>query len=365
MSDPAASPATAYRAVALQTRTHAVNALGVDDARAAIMANIATVAAKVAAAVAWHGPTTRLVVLPEYAFTAFPMGDTIEGWAAKAAFDLDGPEYDALAEVAARHRIFLASNNYETDPHFPGLYFQGNVVHGPTGEVVLRSRRLHSVYSPSPYDVWDAYLDAYGIDAVLPVARTEIGNLAALASEEILYPELSRAYGMRGAEVLVHPTSESSSPDLSPKEHARRSRAVENLVYVVSANSGGISGIPLSGDSTNGHSEIVDHRGLSLARAGSGESLVACAEIDLAALRRERLRPAMSNIPARTMTGLWAEEYARHRALEPNGLARVAPERSWFAARLAGTAEQLEADRARHLDGQPPHAGVLSGGRRG
>lgn len=353
---PEAPPA--YRAVALQTRTHAVNSLGVDEARAAIRDNIADVAAQVAAAVAWHGATTRLVVLPEYAFTAFPMGDTIEGWAAKAAFALDGPEYDALAAIAARHRIFLASNNYETDPHFPGLYFQGNVVHGPTGELVLRSRRLHSVYSPSPYDVWDAYLDAYGIDGVLPVARTEIGNLAALASEEILYPELSRAYGMRGAEVLLHPTSEASSPDPSPKEFARRSRAVENIAYVVSANSGGISGIPLSGDSTNGHSEIVDHRGLSLARASSGESLVACAEIDIAAVRRERLRPAMSNIPARTMSALWAEEFGRHRGMAPNGLVEAPPERAWFAARLTDNAAALQQAREAHLDAQPATTGV-------
>lgn len=325
--------ACSYRAVALQTSTHAVNRLGVAAAREAILENIRAVAAQVEAAVRWHGPDTRLVVLPEYTFTAFPMGDTIEGWAAKAAFAVDGPEYDALAEIAVDNGVFLVSNNYETDAHFPGLYFQGNVIHSPGGEVVLRYRRLHSMYSPSPYDVWDDYLDAYGIDGVLPVARTEIGSLAAIASEEILYPELLRSLAMRGAEVFVHPTSESSSPDLSPKEIARRARAVENIAYVVSANSGGIRNIALSGDSTNGHSEIVDHRGISLARADSGESLVAAAEIDLTALRRERRRPAMINLPARVKSRLWAEEYSRHDVDRPNGLAETKAERSYFVSR--------------------------------
>ena len=340
MSDTVDEP-RAYRAVALQTTTHAVNRLSVDEARDAIFDNIRAVAAQVEAAVRWHGSDTRLVVLPEYAFTAFPMGDTIEGWAAKAAFAVDGPEYDALARVAVDNGVFLVSNNYETDVHFPGLYFQGNVVHSPAGEVVLRYRRLHSMYSPSPYDVWDAYLDAYGLDGVLPVARTEIGNLAAIASEEILYPELLRSLALRGAEVFVHPTSEASSPDLTPKEIARRARAVENIAYVVSANSGGIRNIPLSGDSTNGHSEIVDHRGLSLARADSGESLVAAAEIDLAALRRERRRPAMVNLPARLKSRLWAEEYARHDIARPNGLAAVAAERSYFVSRHVETIARL------------------------
>ncbi|MDI2132437.1 nitrilase-related carbon-nitrogen hydrolase [Yinghuangia seranimata] len=330
---PPPAPGPAYRAVALQTATHAVNALGVDEARAAIGASIDRIAAQIAAAVAWHGPDTALVVLPEYALTGFPMGDAIGAWADKAAIAPDGPEYERLAAVAQRHRIHLAVNAYETDPHYPDLYFQGCVVLGPTGETLLRYRRLHSMYTPSPYDVWDSYLDHYGLDGVLPVARTAIGNLAAVASEEILYPELLRALAFRGAEVFVHSTSEATSPDPTVKEYARRCRAAENLACVVTANSAGITGIPLSGDSTNGHSEIVDHLGRSLARAASGESLVAAAEIDLAAVRRERLRPSMANLPARVKSTLWAEEYARHPVDEPNGLKGVAPERAFFATR--------------------------------
>ncbi|NUU24369.1 MAG: nitrilase, partial [Streptomycetaceae bacterium] len=280
-----------------------------------------------------HSPDTSMVVLPEYAQTDNPMGDPIEAWAEKAALDPDGPEYERFAAAAQRHRIHLAVNAYETDPHYPGLYFQASTVLGPTGDTVLRYRRLHSMFSPSPYDVWDSYLDHYGLDAVLPVARTDIGNLAAVASEEILSPELVRALAFRGAEVFVHATSEATSPDPTAKEYARRCRAVENLAAVVSANSAGITGIPLSGDSTNGHSEIVDHFGRSLARAASGESLVAAAEIDLAALRRERLRPAMGNLPARVKSTLWAAEYARHPVDEPNGLKGVAPDRAYFARR--------------------------------
>lgn len=330
-----------FRAVALQTATHAINSLGVDDARAAIAAAIERIGRQVGAAVSWHGPDTRLVVLPEYAFTGFPMGDPIPAWAQKAGLAPGGPEYDSLGAIAQRHSIHLAVNAYETDAHYPDLYFQGCTVLGPNGDVVLRYRRLHSLYSPSPYDVWGSYLDHYGIDGVLPVARTELGNLAALASEEILYPELARALTLRGAEVFLHSTSEASSPDLTPKEIARRARAVENTAFVVSANSGGITGIPLSGDSTNGHSEIVDHLGHSLARADSGESLVAAAEVDVSALRRERSRPAMSNQLARVKSGLWAQEYARHDIDRPNGLADQSAERSFFIQRHRDSIDRL------------------------
>jgi predicted amidohydrolase len=337
------SASPAFRAVALQTATHAVNSLSLEEARAAISAAIDRIGRQVGAAVAWHGPDTRLVVLPEYAFTGFPMGDPIPAWAQKAGIAPDGPEYDALGAIAQKHAIYLAVNAYETDPHYPDLYFQSCTVLGPDGDPVLRYRRLHSLYTPSPYDVWESYLEHYGIDGVLPVARTEIGGLAAMASEEILYPELARALAMRGAEVFVHSTSEASSPDLTAKELARRARAVENTTAVVSANSGGITGIALSGDSTNGHSEIVDHLGRSLARADSGESLVASAEIDLAALRRERSRPAMSNLLARVKTGLWAQEYARHDIDRPDGLVGQPAERAFFVRRHQDNIERLRA----------------------
>ncbi|MDP4501586.1 nitrilase-related carbon-nitrogen hydrolase [Nonomuraea turcica] len=330
---------TAFTALALQVRTRAIN--GATDPRAEIRAAIERIGAQVGGSKAWLGPGLRLVVLPEYALTGFPMRESFAEWRERAALDPGGPEYRVLAGIAVTHEVFLCVNAYERDEHFPELYFQASVIFSPAGEVVLRYRRLHSMFTPTPYDVWGDYVEIYGMDAVLPVARTEIGNLAVLASEEILMPELARALTMRGAEVFCQPTSEASSPTLTPKAIARRARAVENLAYVVSANTGGLSGTAIPGDSTNGGSELIDHEGRVLAQAGAGESLVAAAELDLAALRRARRRPGMANLPSRVKTGLWAEEYARHDGERPGGLAAGARDRAWFRSRQAETIERL------------------------
>lgn len=333
-----------YRALALQTRTHAVNGLSIDEARARMAASIARIAKEVAGAKGWVGPDLRLVVLPEYVLTGFPMGEPVEQWRELAALEPGGAEYEALRAIAVGQRLFLSGNAYERDANFPGLYFQTSFVIDPSGEVVLRYRRLHSLYSPTPYDVWDRYVDLYGMDGVLPVADTEIGHLACIASEEVLYPELARALALRGAEVLCHSTSEVSSPALTPKEIGRRARAVENLAYVVSANSGGLRGIPIPGDSTSGGSQIVDFEGRVLVEAAGGESIVAFAELDLAALRRYRRRPGMANLLSRVQPELWAAEYARHHVIRPNGLADRRPERAWFAARQRDAIDRLTAD---------------------
>ncbi|WP_052424094.1 nitrilase-related carbon-nitrogen hydrolase [Nonomuraea candida] len=323
---------TAFTALALQMETRAITTR--DDLRAAVD----RVGVRVAGSKAWLGPELRLVVLPEYVLTGFPMGQGPAQWRERAALDPDGPEYRALATVAADQDVFLCVNAYERDDHFPGLHFQATVILAPSGEAVLRYRRLHSLFSPTPYDVWERYLEIYGIDGVLPVARTEIGNLAAVASEEILVPELARALALRGAEVLCNPTSEASSPALTPKAVARRARAVENLACVVSANSGGLRGIAIPGDSTNGGSEVIDHEGRALAQAGPGETLVAAAELDLSALRRARRRPGLANLLSRVKTGLWAEEYGRHDVERPaNGV----PDRAALLARQAEAISRL------------------------
>lgn len=330
---------TAYRALALQLATRAVS--GLADPRAEIRAAIERIDAKVGGSKLWIGPDLRLVVLPEYVLTGFPLGESVAEWRDRAAIAPGGDEYQALADIAGRHGVYLCVNAYESDEHFPELFFQACVILDPAGQVVLRYRRLHSMFSPSPYDVWSRYLEIYGIDAVLPVAGTEIGNLAALASEEILYPELVRALALRGAEVFCHPTSEASSPELTAKAIGRRARAVENLAYVVSANSGGLSGIAIPGDSTNGGSELLDYEGRVLAVAGQGESVVAAAELDLAALRRHRARPGMGNLLARVKPALWAEEYARHDVERPDGLARAVPGRAWYVQRQREIIERL------------------------
>ncbi|MFI6393012.1 nitrilase-related carbon-nitrogen hydrolase [Nonomuraea sp. NPDC050547] len=330
---------TAYRALALQLETRAVT--GLADPRSEIRAAIARVDAGLGGSKAWIGPDLRLVVLPEYVLTGFPISESVAAWRDKAALAPDGEEYKELAEIAGRHGVYLCVNAYESDEHFPELFFQACVILSPQGETVLRYRRLHSMYSPSPYDVWERYLGVYGMDAVLPVARTEIGNLAALASEEILYPELARSLALRGAEVFCHPTSEASAPALTPKAIGRRARAIENMAYVVSANSGGLSGISIPGDSTNGGSEVLDFEGRVLAVAGPGESVIAAAELDLDGLRRFRTRPGMTNLLSRVKPALWAEEYARHDVERPDGLTGAEPGRAWFVARQKEIIERL------------------------
>lgn len=315
-----------FSALALQTRCDAVNQdATTDDARRRIAASIARVSAQIAAAKAFlagfNGLPVKLVVLPEYWMTGFPLGEKREVWQAKAAISVEGAEATALADMAQRHGVFLCSNHYETDTHFPELYFQANVVFAPSGNVVLRYRRMISLYTPSPFDVWDKYLDAYGEAAAFPIADTDVGVLGTIASEEILYPEVARATVLKGAEILLHPTSEVGSPALTPKHIAKMARASENMAYVVSANSGGIYGTAVAANSTDAMSAVVGWKGEIIAEAGVGESLVANAALDIEGLRAARRRTGMTNMLSRMPMEAFRDVYAGANRAAANGLA--------------------------------------------
>jgi predicted amidohydrolase len=280
-------------------------------------------------------------VLPEYFLTGFPMGESLAVWGEKACLEMAGAEYEALGRIAQKNKIFLAGNAYELDPNFPGLYFQTCFVLDPTGSIVLRYRRLNSMFAPTPHDVWDKYLDCYGLDGVFPVAKTAIGNLAAVASEEILYPEVARCLALRGAEIFVHSTSEVYGTALTPKDAAKISRAVENMAYVISANTAGIANIPIPIASTDGGSKSVDYRGLVLAETGSGESMAAFAEIDLEALRRYRRRPGLNNMLSRQRLELYADSYRQSHFYPANTMLDGEVDRKHFIQTQRETIERL------------------------
>ena len=331
-----------YRALALQVTCHAVNqARDRQEASVIIQNSINRLAQQIAGSIAFIGFDCRLIVLPEYLLTGFPMGEPLTVWGEKACLEIGGAEYEALGKIAQKHNIFLAGNAYELDPNFPKLYFQTSFVIDPSGSVVLRYRRLNSLFAPTPHDVWDKYLDCYGLEGVFPVAKTAIGNLAALASEEILYPEVGRCLAMRGAEIFLHSTSEIYHQNLTPKDAAKITRAVENQAYVVSANTAGIVNIPIPAASADGGSKIIDHRGIVVAQTGAGESMAAFAEIDLAALRRDRRRPGLNNLLSRQRFELYAQSYSQSQFYPPNTMLEGEIDRKHFIQTQQATIARL------------------------
>ena len=320
-----------YKALALQTECQAINSYkSKADAYLKMEDNLQKVFAEARGSKAFIGPSLKLVVLPEYFLSSFPFGESLEAWKEKACIYIEDPLFAKMKEFCKAQSIFLSGNFYELDDHFPELYFQSSFIIDDEGTLVLKYRRLNSMFAPTPHDVWDSYLEYYGYESLFPVADTKLGKLACIASEEILYPEIARCLMMRGAEVFLHSSSEAGSPQLTHKDIAKRARAIENMAYVVSANSAGISGIDFPMAATDGLSKVVGYEGHVLAEAGTGSSMVANAYLDIDALRDYRSRVSMQNYNARQRFELYAPSYAKYTHYPANSFEKEKPSKELF-----------------------------------
>jgi predicted amidohydrolase len=242
-----------------------------EEARAAIRAGLKPLCRQIAETAAAEG--SDLVLLPEKT-----LGDREVDL--RGCIDFPGPEIEMVQKTAQASKVFIAANAYTLNPDFPGRYFNTSFVVDRSGEIVLKSYRLHTYHSTSPHDFWKRFLDKVGLEGAFPVAKTELGGLAMVASMEMMYPEIARLLVLRGAETVMHTTLE-RIVDISTK----RTRAAENICYVMSANGQSLTGFD---DFMDTGSAIVHWDSHVLAKCEQGKPGACSATIDLESLRKRR-----------------------------------------------------------------------------
>lgn len=132
----------------------------------------------------------------------------------RIALDLDGDEIAAIAKKAREYGCYVATGGYFRDPEWPGHLIDMMILISPepgsSSPIVAKHWRARHVrnevdgsdyFTTCVYDVLDAYREMYGEDAVIPVARTPIGNIA--MTSVFREPELLRCMALKGAEIVV------------------------------------------------------------------------------------------------------------------------------------------------------------------
>jgi predicted amidohydrolase len=224
----------------------------------------------------------RLLVLPESALGGYIREPGPEESAPDVPPGLhrDGPELARLRALAG-DMVICAGYTEAADE---GLYASAVCV---SGDGVLGHQR--KVHLP-PAERF-AYVAGDGFAAF----DTPAGRLGMLLCYDKLFPEAARALALDGAEILCSlsawPVDRHSPARRIRDDRQTRhfdlcdsARAVENQVFVVSANQTGRWG-PLR---FLGSAKVVDPHGAVLTRTGAGEGL-AVADVDLAALEQARI----------------------------------------------------------------------------
>lgn len=234
----------------------------------------------------------RLVALPEnFAL----LGRREQDKLTVAEDDGAGPIQDFLADAAARRGVYLVGGTIPLRGADPARVRAACLLHGPDGRRLARYDKIHLFDVSVGADGAERYRESASIEPGedIVVVDTELGRIGLAVCYDLRFPELFRALLARGAEILVLPSAFTETTGAAHWHLLCRARAVENLCYLLAPGQGGLHD---NGRRTYGHSLIAGPWGEVLAEhAESGEG-IACASVDLTALRDIRTRfPAVQH----------------------------------------------------------------------
>lgn len=201
----------------------------------------------------------------------------------------DGPTRRFAAEMAAETGVLVHASLYEQRPGHR-LGYNTAIVVDPEGGIRVRTRKLHIPVTAGYHeDRWFAPGPA-GPDA-FPTLQIGSAAFGFPTCWDQWFPELARAYSLRGAAVIVYPTAIGSEPD-HPEfdteplwEKVITANGVANGTFMVAVNRVG-SEPPLT---FYGSSFISDPYGRILVQAPRHEPAVLVADLDVDQ-RRDWLR---------------------------------------------------------------------------
>lgn len=216
------------------------------------------------------GLDADLILLPElWEVGPFAVGENL---------DLAVPLESWVSHMSdlAPGRVLHAGSFLERDGD--DLY-NTSVVFGPGGEVLATYRKIHLF----GFDTGEAVTLTAGRDVV--VVDTPLGRTGLATCYDLRFPELFRAFVDAGATAVLIPTGW-PAVRIAAWDLLIQARAVENQLWIVGANSTGMS----NGTEMGGHTVVVDPTGAVTEARDLDPDLPERVRHDFPVLRDRRLR---------------------------------------------------------------------------
>ncbi len=312
----------------VQTRVRAVQ---VDRLERTRRDNLQHLLESIEAAQGWGGRKDLLL------FHEFPITGWSNTWnrrdALRAAIEMPGEETEAVGALARKHSCWIVFGSYVRDPDWPDHLLSITVILGPDGNIVdkhWKARNIKGVFGGSDFeifttaihDVLDRYVEMYGRDAVLPVTRTPIGNIATSSVQR--EPEIFRAFAIKGAEIMLRTATGGFTPE------DIQATSMYNRVWTAICNNAVSPDNPgfLEDAGMSGHSAIYDPEGRQVDVANSPMETIVNARIPIAQFRQRHRQPVIH-------TSLYEDVYAAYsERYPPNLFAQYLPTDGRDAARF-------------------------------
>jgi len=253
---------------------------------------------------------SKLIAFPEFTLA----GSRYQLWTRKnyldLAIELPGEETDQIGECAKMYDCYIEMAAHTKAPEWPNHFLNTSFIIGPNGKVIHQHWKASWEWATSVHEVLDEFVKRYGWEAVWPVARTDIGNIATYICSEGFYPETARIFALNGAEILVRSFGSGGSTTKHYVTTVIRQAAdcASNNCYGVLANNSAFFFKPDFDKSKpyregwepsfaiwSGYSTIFNPDGTILNQLKTCTEGIVSAQIPIAAHRKGRSIPALMN----------------------------------------------------------------------
>ncbi len=210
----------------------------------------------------------------------FPAEQDVK-WYAEAEPE-DGPTVTRMREVAREHGMVLVVPFYEEAQ--TGVYYNTAVVIESDGSILGKYRKTHIPHVGPCF--WEKFYFKPG-NLGYPVFDSSVGKIGLIICYDRHFPEIGRALGLKGAEIVFNPSATVESLSKYLWELEQPAHTVANGYWIAAINRVGVEA-PLSSARFYGSSYFCDPRGQIIAQASDSEDEVLVADLDLEKIREVR-----------------------------------------------------------------------------
>ncbi|MBC6413189.1 MAG: hypothetical protein GDA39_10125 [Hyphomonadaceae bacterium] len=258
----------------------------------------------------FFGGKKDLLCFHEFPITGWSTWDRDE--VLRLAIEIPGPETEVISGKAREHGCYIKFGSYAVDDDWPNHILSITTIIDPAGAIIARDWKARNIkgvfagielFTTTVYNVLDRYVEMYGADAVIPVHRTDIGNLTTSSVQR--EPELFRAMAMKGAEMFLRTATGGFSID------DVKMCSIYNGVHSVIVNNAVSPDNPgFFADAGSGGSGLFGPRGEVLAEAESKFEQAVTARINMAAYRAQHRLPDVHMALYRPVFDQYRPQYA-------------------------------------------------------
>ena len=198
----------------------------------------------------------EMVVLPEsFAIMGMHEADRV----AIAEHEGQGIIQDWARNTSSKHGIWMVAGTIPLKTDDPKKSTASALMFNNTGEQVARYDKIH-LFDVTVEENHEKHVEsATTLSGNKPVVvDTPFGKIGLAVCYDLRFPEMFRQLTREGAQIFAIPSAFTKATGKAHWEILLRTRAIENLCYVIAANQGGYH---VNGRETYGHSMLIDHWG--------------------------------------------------------------------------------------------------------